>query len=401
MRLVVAFTLLTMVAGFSAPAVQSVSGVTTAPDLDANLAADAATAREALVEQLIPVQALLRSMYPQDFGGLWIDQSGMPHVAFVGPAAAARHLVLQAGLVPAAQAHTVLRSEASLRAIMDRLAAQVSQVDDDAFQLFGVGFSSAYADIPANVVRVDVVSGSDSELAAIAQSLGDGVAIQRVAQPARLASCTRSNCGSPMKAGLNLYTSAGVKNCTGAFVMRAGTSSYYVSMAGHCFKTGIYSYYHPVGTYIGTIGNPPTYRSTSGNVDAMLVSISQSQASNIILLRDDVTDTITSKENPANEVIGELVCSSKPSSTMCGHLLSVIGQVGNATEQRIADNQLACGGDSGSPVYYGHKAMGIITGSSGGSYLCPGGDFVGGNSFYTHIRNVEIKFNVQTQLTMP
>ncbi len=52
----------------------------------------------------------------------------------------------------------------------------------------------------------------------------------------------------------------------------------------------------------------------------------------------------------------------------------------------------AWGGDSGSPMYYQNKAYGILVAND-----CDGCT----NAYYTHIRNVEIYFNVQTQIATP
>ncbi len=119
------------------------------------------------------------------------------------------------------------------------------------------------------------------------------------------------------------------------------------------------------------------------------------------MISNSTYQSILSKENPANEVIGETVCSSKPSGTSCGYLVSVVGMQGAIHDLRIASGQYVCGGDSGSPVYYGNMALGIMGYKTSGSHVCPDGSTTGSNGYYSHIRNVELQFNVQTQLTMP
>jgi hypothetical protein len=240
-------------------------------------------------------------------------------------------------------------------------------------------------------------------LSSVQSAVDDSVVVYEVDRAANPV-CSRTNCGNPMKAGLALYTSNGLKNCNSGFVMRGGTTTYYLSMAGHCFTDPSLTHrYHPVGTVIGNIDQPGWQVHTADHVDAALINISVTQASNKSMISNTTYQSITSKENPANEVIGETVCSSKPSATSCGYLVSVVGSTpdGKITQLRVASGQYACGGDSGSPVYYGNMALGIIDYNTGGTHVCPDGSTTGSNALYSHIRNIEIQFNVQTQLAMP
>lgn len=100
---------------------------------------------------------------------------------------------------------------------------------------------------------------------------------------------------------------------------------------------------------------------------------------------------MTSKETVTSEVIGEGVCSSRPSGQTCGSLLSKIVDTNCAYDQRKPDGQgPPVDGDSGSPVYYGFKAIGVLD--------CAGSGSVG---YYTPAFLIEGKWNVFTQITAP
>jgi hypothetical protein len=92
---------------------------------------------------------------------------------------------------------------------------------------------------------------------------------------------------------------------------------------------------------------------------------SASSVSNKLFLTPTNIISITRAEQISGsvdaEVLGERVCISKGSATgnRCGtllHTMVVLG--GGLTDQRMASNMWACGGDSGSPVYDGSKAIG-------------------------------------------
>jgi hypothetical protein len=133
---------------------------------------------------------------------------------------------------------------------------------------------------------------------------------------------------------------------------------------------------------------------SSSGVDVMRFPIAKSQASNLLYVTSSVMRTVTSTES--NEVLGEQVCSSKLSGVDCGTLQStnVCGDGGAICSLRLASNQYACGGDSGSPVYMPTstttaRAQGIIQGKSNGTFTCPNSstDKMGSSSVYTYIVN--------------
>jgi V8-like Glu-specific endopeptidase len=65
----------------------------------------------------------------------------------------------------------------------------------------------------------------------------------------------------------------------------------------------------------------------------------------------------------------------------------------------MASNMWACGGDSGSPVYDGSKAIGVISQGSKGSTGTVECGQQGANSFYSHIYWVQDELNVALRIS--
>jgi hypothetical protein len=153
--------------------------------------------------------------------------------------------------------------------------------------------------------------------------------------------------------------------------------SYWLSTAGHCTIPGkTNARQHPQGTTIGDV----VFSHAGDNVDAALIRISSTEASNKMWHPNGIF-TITSREAIGDAVIGEYVCSSRRSGASCGNLQSKNVLVGGYVDgQFAATGQYVYGGDSGSPVYYGSQAMGIMIAN-----LYEGSSI----GYYTPIQSVE------------
>lgn len=128
--------------------------------------------------------------------------------------------------------------------------------------------------------------------------------------------------------------------------------------------------------------------------DVMRFTLSSAQASNLLYVSSSFMRSVTSSEGYDADIIGQQVCSSKLSGVDCGTLQSknVCSDGGAICGLRLASNQYACSGDSGSPVYMPTgsttaKALGIIQGKSSGNYTCPNfsTDRMGSSSVYSQI----------------
>lgn len=268
---------------------------------------------------------------------------------------------------------SVQYSEADLRAIHDRVSASAHKAG---WSLAGVPLGSIEDDVINNTVVVNAVRASAIQLASIEERFGPGISARSVDEAPFQAACVRTNCPNPLKAGLNLYQ-AGTSACMSSFVFRSTSTPYvyWLSTAGHCSTIGA-NRQHPTGASIGYI----QFKKSSDQVDAALIAISSSQASNKMYGNTGIF-TITSREVASSAVIGQFVCSSRNSGQTCGSLTTKNANLGYVDGQFGATGQYARGGDSGSPVYYGSKAMGIMAAAS-----CEGCSL----SYYTPIQYVEI-----------
>ncbi len=349
--------------------------------------------RDGLVEQLGPLQAELRTRHESTFGGLWIDESGNPIVAVVGDDAAMRALA-QSRLSITPQFEQVRFSEADLNA----LHASILDAADEHFLVDGVQLSAVETDVIGNRVNVVAVDATLADLASISERFGAGVVATSVASPAVGSACSISNCPNPLKAGLRLYQN-GVVQCMSGFIMRSVVSTYYLATAGHCSTAGEVRQ-HPSGVNIGSI----THQGWVDNspADVALISISSAQKSNKLCrgVESCTIVSMTSREDPpTQEVIGEQVCIQRQNGTTCaGTLVSTDTSLyvckPGGTDCRLIislrrTTAVTAGGDSGGPVFYATKAMGSVSANYPGTT----------NTLYSHIKNVESWFIMQTQLT--
>jgi hypothetical protein len=336
------------------------------PDAVADVSAEGSI-RDAVVEQLSSLQQELGTAYPNSFGGLWVNDAGLTTVGIVGEQSKIKADVVKAKLLGPVKYVSVDYSEAEIRAAHIALRKFVNQED---FTLDGMQLATIAEDTVHNRVLVSIVANSDVAAAAnLAKSYGPAVEFTSVDAGSIPVTCTRISCGNPMKAGLQLYNSSGGTSCMSNFSWRTKTTpyTYYLGSAGHCHSVG-QAIRHPSGTGIGSV----TYSSSgpSAGVDASLINIAPANASNLMYTFVGQLTTITSRETVAGAVIGEAVCSSKLSGYSCntpGHLVQKGVDTCCAMDQFSADGQSAQGGDSGSPVFYQHKAEGIMSAMNCGS----------------------------------
>ncbi len=343
--------------------------------------------RDAVVAQLGPLQQRLAKLYPSSFGGLWVDDSGLTTVAIVGDSAVISAELGRAGFVGPVSYISATYSEQEIR---DAHLAFRNLIDPNAFAYDGMPLAAVSEDIPGNRVVVAVV-GNAAKIDAIRATNAKDSIVQfiSVGVPSTPAACTQTNCGNPMKAGLQLFNSGGSSSCMSNFTWRTKSTpfAYYIGSAGHCHSVGV-GIYHPVGTWIGNV----TF-STAGPsaiVDASLTTISAANASNKILNYRMQVYNIVTEETIASAVIGEGVCSSRKSGTSCGHLVSKAVDTCCARGEFSADGQNFASGDSGSPVHYGAKAQGIA------SAMQCGGTTI---DCYSPVQSVEIWKNYLVMLT--
>jgi hypothetical protein len=263
-------------------------------------------------------------------------------------------------------------------------------IDKAAFTYRGMPLATVREDLNTNSVVVSVV-GDTSTVAALNASVSDPiVTFESVAAPSTPTACTQTNCGNPMKAGLQLFNSSGAQSCMSNFTWRSKSTpySYYLGAAGHCYTSVGIAVYHPAGTRIGNV-TFTTAGSPNGWPDASLINIAAANAGPQILNDRLQVYNITSREAIANAVNGEGVCSSKKSGYTCGHLTSRSIDTCCSQDEFQADGQNMTGGDSGAPFHYGSKAQGIASANNcPGTYAC-----------FSPVQQVEIWKNFLVVLT--
>jgi hypothetical protein len=313
------------------------------------------TRRDAVVEQLGELQQDLDKAFPDTFGGLWVDDDGSTTIAVVGDTSEIAKSVNAAKLLGVVEYRSVAYSARALHEAHLAIRADVNASD---FTLAGMALSSIAEDIVNNELVVSVVDPSITDLSYADTLYGPIVRFQSVPSPSEPVTCTITNCGNPMKAALRLYLSNGTDACMSNFTWRTKTTPYlyYLGSAGHCNAVGN-SIYHPSGSSVGVVSL--MVFGPSANLDAELIGLSVSGSNRVY--HGGNNDYVTSREAAAAAVIGEGVCSSKRSSYSCGHLRYKSIDTCCALNQFGADGQYFVGGDSGSPVYYGHKAQGIVS----------------------------------------
>ena len=386
-------------------------GVSLVPDPSDVDQDPAAIARTRLADELAPIQAQLRVQSPGTFGGLWIDDSGEPHIAIAGNDPVLEATVSAALSRPVVFEH-VRFSERALDQVMERVDSLVehSLLGDGSMILGGVEVEMVFASVQDNVVRFRVLSGSDADRAALAAQFGPVADFGSTTERVYPVTCTgRTNCGNPVRGGTQLYADGGATACTSGLGMRTVTLPliYYVTSAGHCWGqpsgSPLYRRYHPSSHYLSnTQTQPHLYQS---GTDVMWIQVATADATNWIYYSTTSVRVVTSDESISGEVLGEQVCSSKMSGNDCGTLSSLNVCSSGICYLRLATAQWACPGDSGSAVYQvtsgsNVKGLGWMSGMTTGTYPCPNSTaHAGSSSIYSATGEVAISAPWVTVLT--
>jgi len=248
-------------------------------------------------------------------------------------------------------------SERALNQVMERVeeSVQNSIAGDGSMIIAGVEVEMVFSSIQDNVVHFKILSGSDSDKAALAAQFGPAADFGPTTERVHPVACTgRTNCGNPVRGGTQLYADGGAKACTSGLGMRtvALPLTYYVTSAGHCWGQPaggpLYKRYHPSSHYLSnTQTQPHLYQS---GTDVMWIQVATADATNWIYYSTTSVRVVTSEESISGEVLGEQVCSSKMSGNDCGTLSSLNVCSSGICSLRLATAQSACPGDSGSAV---------------------------------------------------
>lgn len=344
---------------------------------------------------MIALQDSLRTNLAPSFGGLWVSD-GKLFVAVVDGDSRVRGAVANARLSIVPTFVSVDYAEAAINEAADELYAELRSADFRT--LDGLQFAALNPDVKdSNRVVLEVVQATPAQLAKLQARLDPVVVVKSVeAAPVATACTSLSNCGSPMKAGLFLFHGVDNYVANAAFAVRSG-SSYYLLSAGHTNTVIGEGRNHPdTALNFGTVFKT----STSGKVDAALITLSQANASN--LLMDSNTGTswwsVVSRQATSQEYIGMSVCDDTQTGNHCGYLANTNYSLSWVTNQRRATGLRPFGGDSGMPVWtplqtspFTVQAAGVLVASIPGT----------NDGVYTHSTNIEALWGVSTVVTMP
>lgn len=328
-----------------------------------------ATRRISRQESQLRLAGDLREKFSKRFGGAWIDQKnqGKLIVALTGSSSGER--TVTANKVAAAATAsgladtttvTVPRAESELEDIQEEIARRISAANKGARN----GLQS-FVDIKANSVQIDLPEGK--KLTPAQQAVVQW-ATKRYTKAVRLGTYKHPSvplycgdqyaCDPPLRSGVAVYMGGG--RCTSAFMTYSG-SSYYMLTAGHCAEMG-YSFYVPTYSYGNQyVGSAAGY-DFGYYGDSAVVRIEDSgwwQPRGWVFPQ-------TSIRSYGTDYVGQYVC--KEGSTTgytCGEVTQTNATVyypGRTLTGMTWSTACVAAGDSGSGVYYGSLAYGILSG---------------------------------------
>ncbi|WP_308425933.1 S1 family peptidase [Actinokineospora fastidiosa] len=311
----------------------------------------------------------MKARLGQRFGGAWIDhdRGGRLTVAVAGPEKATAGALTRTVTDAAASkgltdTHTVFvkRTEADLDRISARLAERIAGANSGAEH----GLQSAI-DVTRNLVRLDLpkdkaLTKAQQEVVNWARNTyGDAIEVAHYANPSVPRYCGgQYSCDPPLRSGLATYMGGG--RCTTAFMTYAG-SYYYMLTAGHCAEMGSY-FSVPTYTYgTQTVGVTAGY-DFGYYGDSAVVRVSDAswwQPRGWVYPQ-------TAIRSYGYDYVGQYVC--KQGSTTgytCGQVTETNATVyypGRTLTGMTWSTACVAAGDSGSGVYYGSRAYGILSG---------------------------------------
>ncbi|MFE2506862.1 S1 family peptidase [Streptomyces naganishii] len=209
---------------------------------DQHLSAQEARRRVLRQDQLTHLATSLRKRLGSRFGGAWIDQKhgGRLAVAVTGPAASA--LVKDSAAREQAPDTTTVVVGRSLGQL-DRMSARLAQRITAANRKAAHGLQSAVV-VRDNKLRLDLPEGKAltgaqrSVVRWAKRTFGDALAVSTYAHASKPFYCGgQYSCDPPLRSGLAIY--GGNIRCSSAF-MAYDSYGYYMMTAGHCAEAGAY-----------------------------------------------------------------------------------------------------------------------------------------------------------------
>lgn len=301
--------------------------------------------------------------WPDTFSGLWVDhhRGGQVVVAFTEDAARRvaelSHEFSEPGLLRPAPA---VRAQRDLDALVTRMAADREEAAAGRLTFPGVegGRYDVAADVRRNTVVVRVDRVEPGTQAAFASRYGGHVVVEE-GGVMHTAACSITDCRSTLRSGLKVTLPAGY--CSTAFTFSTGLTKW-TSSAAHC---GDWDRRH-AGQLYGSVSN----QQQSGRLDAELHSVDFNG------FYAGPYQFVSSSE-PARAIINSGTWSSlfvgaghcKTGATTgntCGTVTNTNVSLNYVpgSDHFVETTMCVIPGDSGSGVYSGNQAQGIVSGST-------------------------------------
>lgn len=335
----------------------------------ADSAADQATeiADASSVPTPASVDEFARLMLPRlravpEYAGVYVEPTGEIVVTHVGPGTALATILndLPANASSSVTLRQVLHSE-------DALIEEAKRVHKLWLDTFDSSYSVIAVDLRAQTVRLGVearyVEQARDFAERVAREVELDVGVESLPQEAVCTS--RSNCYSPFRPGIVIRKGSTTGSyATMGFHVLVGSSRQFVT-SGHAGYSGSDLWYH---AGYGLIGAEQANIYTAG-YDGMRVAMPSSQVSTVPY---GSSTSVTSVRPP---IQGETVCVSRgvTGSNACSATVSTtwtswLGSTCQCTQYGADINGASIvGGDSGSPIWSGSSALGIVS-TTGGAF---------------------------------
>lgn len=232
---------------------------------DLGISAKEAELRLQLERASIGFEAKLRRVFPDTFGGVWLEVDGPPGLTVALTKDAAASLVTIQGLfgIPSAvRTVTVSHSYTQLVTLQEEMIAERTAIQAGTANLdHPLAVTRGNYDLDIDVERSVVVvllHEFSKVLAGTFHGLYDPELVSVTGNAAVPEACTRADCRYTLRGGLQLR-SAHNDPCTSAFSAVSG-NNYYLLSAAHC---ELYARYH-AGEYYGSV----ILEQQQGRVDA-------------------------------------------------------------------------------------------------------------------------------------
>ena len=346
--------------------------------------------RARIQESLTPLEAYAATI-PDVFGGVFIDQSvgGTVDIALTPQASSVVSEHLRA--IAPGDANIRLRTVSFAKSELDIVHSELERMA--ALEPNGGrgGIGAISTSVQRNVVQVEVAPKDRPALEPVLKAaFGARVTVVDESQGRDEVCNTRTSC-TPYRAGIQLYPPGSSAYCTSGFMSKKPNNTYFLLTAGHCGPLN--SAWNHDEVQVGLVKIRAYANGGKADADAISRAGTAGHKNWIFVTAGEPARTVTARQGQNGDTVGESVCLSGVSSGFwCGVLQD--DDVDNVTINGVTMNNLrganygSTGGDSGSPIFYGHLAKGLHKGQAFGMRI------------YSHVWEVEQALGV-TVLVAP